>query len=323
MPLFLSAAEYEQCSHDASLVAEKADAFIGQLYNQLETVKAQADAAAITAEQTLLPSRAEIGKDGEIERLSTEASELHRSKRQLIELLEQKDLEISEKNAVIQSYLNKISSVTGQVLMNASLQSSKAAEKSGGGNMWEVNLTDSAASREARLNEIESELSRSHASSTRLSEEKELIERHNIWLNDELTTKVNSLCEIRKAHSELEADMSSKIADELSLSKDTAAVNEKQYSAEISTEVYLFASIDVLCVSTWGMRFQKVVALFSRFQIFFSILGDYACIGGCMRLVTAEVGFVAKMVSSGGLYGKSITCVHPRRVRLRDQLIVI
>ncbi|GFZ05827.1 nuclear pore anchor [Actinidia rufa] len=52
MPLFMSAAEYEQCLHDASLVAEKADTFIGQLYSQLETVKAHADADAITAEQT-------------------------------------------------------------------------------------------------------------------------------------------------------------------------------------------------------------------------------------------------------------------------------
>lgn len=35
-------------------------------------------------------------------------SELHKSKRQLIELVEQKDLEISEKNATFKSYLDKI-----------------------------------------------------------------------------------------------------------------------------------------------------------------------------------------------------------------------
>ncbi|KAL7186962.1 hypothetical protein ACSBR2_028631 [Camellia fascicularis] len=280
MPLFASEEEYERCSHDASLVAEKADAFIKEVYNQLETVKAQADAAAITAEQTcsLLEQKyvslssdfaklesqnsqlnsalqqrlselaqvqagkhqihlKSIEKDGEMERLSTEVSELHKSKRQLIGLLEQKDLEISEKNAAVKSYLDKI-----------------------------VNLTDSAALREARVNEIEAELARSHASCTRLSQEKELIERHNIWLNDELTTKVDSLIELRKAHSELDADMSAKIVDlerklneslsslkwnkdrvmeqemkltslqeELSSSKDAAAVNEEQYSAEIST----------------------------------------------------------------------------------------
>ncbi|GMP64600.1 hypothetical protein CsSME_00025804 [Camellia sinensis var. sinensis] len=280
MPLFASEEEYERCSHDASLVAEKADTFIKEVYNQLETVKAQADAAAITAEQTcsLLEQKyvslssdfaklesqnsqlnsalqqrlselaqvqagkhqihlKSIEKDGEMERLSTEVSELHKSKRQLIGLLEQKDLEISEKNAAVKSYLDKI-----------------------------VNLTDSAALREARVNEIEAELARSHASCTRLSQEKELIERHNIWLNDELTTKVDSLIELRKAHSELDADMSAKIVDlerklneslsslkwnkdrvmeqemkltslqeELSSSKDAAAANEERYSAEIST----------------------------------------------------------------------------------------
>ena len=35
-------------------------------------------------------------------------SELHKSKRQLIELNEQKDLLLSEKNAAITSYLDKI-----------------------------------------------------------------------------------------------------------------------------------------------------------------------------------------------------------------------
>lgn len=34
--------------------------------------------------------------------------ELHKSKRQLIELNEQKDLELSEKNATMKSYLDKI-----------------------------------------------------------------------------------------------------------------------------------------------------------------------------------------------------------------------
>ncbi|CAL5341417.1 unnamed protein product [Camellia sinensis] len=297
MPLFASDEEYERCSHDASLVTEKADTFIKEVYNQLETVKAQADAAAITAEQTcsLLEQKyvslssdfaklesqnsqlnsalqqrlselaqvqagkhqihlKSIEKDGEMERLSTEVSELHKSKRQLIGLLEQKDLEISEKNAAVKSYLDKIFAYE------------KIPEIYSWRIMNIVNLTDSAALREARVNEIEAELARSHASCTRLSQEKELIERHNIWLNDELTTKVDSLIELRKAHSELDADMSAKIVDlerklneslsslkwnkdrvmeqemkltslqeELSSSKDAAAANEERYSAEIST----------------------------------------------------------------------------------------
>lgn len=50
----------------------------------------------------------QIGKDGEIERLTMEVSEVHKSKRQLIELMEQKNSEISEKNTTISSYLDRI-----------------------------------------------------------------------------------------------------------------------------------------------------------------------------------------------------------------------
>lgn len=50
----------------------------------------------------------QIEKDGELERVTTEMSELHKSKRQLMELLEQRDSEISEKNSNIKSYLEKI-----------------------------------------------------------------------------------------------------------------------------------------------------------------------------------------------------------------------
>jgi nucleoprotein TPR len=280
MPLFMTEEEYERCSTDVSVVADKADAFIKQLHNQLETVKAQSDAASITAEQTcsLLEQRfvslstefanlqsqnsqltwsldnrlselaqlqadkhqiqlQSIYKDGEIERLSVEASELHKSKRQLIELLEQKDLEISEKNSTSKGYLDKI-----------------------------VNLTEDGALREARLNDIEADMARTNASCARLIQEKELIERHNVWLNDELTAKVNSLIELRRTHSELEADMSAKLEDaekkykevstslkwkndrikelelkidsvqqELCSSKDAAAAAEGRFSAELST----------------------------------------------------------------------------------------
>ncbi|CAI9760212.1 unnamed protein product [Fraxinus pennsylvanica] len=280
MPLFLSDDEFQRYSHDASLVAEKADLFIRGLYNRLETVRAEADAASITAEQTcslleqkyvsltaefsviqsqhsqlsssvdqsaselqLLQSEKKqlvlqsIEKDGEVEKLTREATELHKSKRQLMEILEAKDLEISEKNATIKSYLDKI-----------------------------VNLTESAATKEARLGDLGSELTRSQASSARLLQEKELFERHNVWLNEELTSKVDSLIALRKTYGEREADMSAKLADvekkfngtcsslklnkgrveeleskvaslekELLSSKDAAGAAEEHFTAEIST----------------------------------------------------------------------------------------
>jgi hypothetical protein len=54
----------------------------------------------------------QIGKDGEIERLTVELAEIQKSKRQYLELLEQKDAEIKEKNFTIQNYLDKIVSLT-------------------------------------------------------------------------------------------------------------------------------------------------------------------------------------------------------------------
>ncbi|XP_028799696.1 nuclear-pore anchor isoform X2 [Neltuma alba] len=280
MPLFLSDEEFSRCSNNAAAVAEKADAFIRSLLNELETVKAKADASDINAEQncslieqkylsltsefskleshvaelqaTLDQRLAELAevqtqkekihlqsieKDREIERLRTEVSELHKSKRQLIELNGQKDLQLSEKNAAITSYLDKI-----------------------------VKLSENAAHKESRLSELEAELARSRAECTRLSQEKEIVERQNAWLNDELTTKVNSSFEMRRKHTELEADMKSKLADverqlsecskslqwnkdrvrelemklqsthqELISAKDSAAVNEQKLYNELST----------------------------------------------------------------------------------------
>ncbi|XP_022969371.1 nuclear-pore anchor isoform X2 [Cucurbita maxima] len=278
--LFISDEEFSRHSNDAAFIAEKADAFIQGLYSELETVRAQADAASITAEQTCslldqkflslsaefsdlqsqnaqlqttlelrLSELAEvksqthqlnllsIGKDGEIERLNTELSELHKSKRQLMELIEHKDLEIGEKDSTIKSYLDKI-----------------------------VNLSETAAQREARISEIDMELVRSRAELAHLSQEKELVERHNAWLNDELTAKVGSIIEMRRLHSDTEAEMSAKLRDverqldecsstlkwnkdsvkelemkltsaqeELCSSRKLAAENEERLCAEIST----------------------------------------------------------------------------------------
>lgn len=44
-------------------------------------------------------------------------------------------------------------------------------------------------------------------------QEKELIERHNVWLNDELADKVDSLIKLRRMHADVEAEMSFKLAD--------------------------------------------------------------------------------------------------------------
>ncbi|KAG7660116.1 Nucleoprotein TPR/MLP1 [Arabidopsis suecica] len=281
MPLFMPDEELARLSSDAaSVVAERADEYIRKIYAELDSVRAKADAASITAEQTcslleqkylslsqdisslesqnaklqsdfddrlaeLAQSQAQkhqlhlqsIEKDGEVERMSTEMSELHKSKRQLMELLEQKDAEISEKNSTIKSYLDKI-----------------------------VKLTDTSSEKEARLAEATAELARSQAMCSRLSQEKELTERHAKWLDEELTAKVDSYAELRRRHSDLESEMSAKLVDveknyiecssslnwhkerlreletkigslqeDLSSCKDAATTTEEQYTAELFT----------------------------------------------------------------------------------------
>ncbi|CAH8330190.1 unnamed protein product [Eruca vesicaria subsp. sativa] len=282
MPLFMPDDELARLSSDAAslVIAERADEYIRKLYAELDSVRAKADAASITAEQTcslleqkylslshdfsslesqnaqlqsdldcrlaeLAQSQAEkhqlhlqsIEKDGELERMTTEMTELHKSKRQLMELLEQKDAEISEKNSNIKSYLDKI-----------------------------VKLTDASSEKESKYAEAGAELARAQAMCSRLSQEKELMERHTKWLDEELTAKVDSYAELRRRHSDLEAEMSAKLVDvektynecssslnwhkerlreleakisslqeELSSCKDAAATTEEQYNAELST----------------------------------------------------------------------------------------
>lgn len=51
MPLFLSDEEFLLISNDASSVAEKADAFIRALHQQLDIIRAESDAKSIAEEQ--------------------------------------------------------------------------------------------------------------------------------------------------------------------------------------------------------------------------------------------------------------------------------
>ncbi|GLJ39263.1 hypothetical protein SUGI_0801170 [Cryptomeria japonica] len=52
MPLFISDTELRDSGGDVSFVVEKADAFIRELQDEVETCRARADAASITAEQS-------------------------------------------------------------------------------------------------------------------------------------------------------------------------------------------------------------------------------------------------------------------------------
>uniref|UniRef100_A0A165YAK9 Uncharacterized protein n=1 Tax=Daucus carota subsp. sativus TaxID=79200 RepID=A0A165YAK9_DAUCS len=277
MPIFLSDEEFSRCSHDGALVAEKADSYIRDLFNQLETVKAQADAASITAEQTCsmleqkyvslsgefsaLQSQNEqlnasldqrlaeiaqlqaekrqtymqsIEKDGEIERLNTEASEFHKSKRQLLELLEQKDIEISEKNVTMKSYLDKI-----------------------------VNLTENAATREAKMCEAEAEVARSAAHCSRLLQAEK-------QYNQSLSTLERKQDRVKDLESQLKS-----LQEDLCSTKEEAASAEKGFQAEVSTLTKL---VDLYkeSVDEWSKKAGELEAVIKALEIHSSqVENDY------------------------------------------------
>ncbi|KAJ1280991.1 hypothetical protein BS78_04G274600 [Paspalum vaginatum] len=284
MPLFISDEELRLLGGDTAAVAERADAAIRELRRQVDTVRAEADAAAIAAEQTcalleqryaslsaefdraqaeaaeltaaaerraaeLASSQAEthqlriqaIAKDGEVERLKVEISELHKSKCQSLELIELRDAEIKEKDGIIRSYYDKI-----------------------------VNLADTSAAKESRIQEVEAKFTQCQATCNRVNQEKELLEKHNLWLDEELKAKVKNLAELRKTNMDEEARMSARIAElereisesssslrrskeriseleqrvgymekELCSTKDAAAANEQRLGAELSTVMKL------------------------------------------------------------------------------------
>ncbi|XP_020574914.1 nuclear-pore anchor [Phalaenopsis equestris] len=320
MPLFLSEEEFCLISNDASAVAERADVFICDLRQQLDVVRAEADAKSIAEEQNcalleqkyaslysefsrlqyenaqlsastekslseLADVQAEkhqlhikaIGKDAELEKLSLEAAELRISKRQLLDLVEQKDAEIRERNSTIQSYVDKI-----------------------------IHMSENNSSRESKLNEIAAELTRCQATCARLTQEKELLEKQNVWLDEELTGKANTLFELRRTQMDAEAENSEKIAElerqvkeystslnhskeikkvlelrvksleeDLRSSKDIAATIEENFNAELTTvnklvELYKASSEE------WSKKAGELEGVIKALEAHLSqVEGDY------------------------------------------------
>lgn len=75
-----------------------------------------------------------------------------------------------------------------------------------------------------------------------IEQEKELIERHNAWLNDELTAKVNNLNEIRGRYSELEAEMASKLSDVRSVHLLIVFENKLSYLVQLAVAFCIFVA---------------------------------------------------------------------------------
>ena len=80
MPLFISEEELSRLSNDAATVAERADAYIREMHGELETAKAKADAASITAEQTCsFLEQKFLSISGELSDLQSQSAQLQSS----------------------------------------------------------------------------------------------------------------------------------------------------------------------------------------------------------------------------------------------------
>ncbi|KAL3677732.1 hypothetical protein R1sor_020688 [Riccia sorocarpa] len=223
--------------------------YVYDLRQQLETHKARADAAVINAEQTcalieqkflslttqftqvenekhqsiatlerrsgeLGQAQSQIHKleldaikhESDLERISFELNEAKKSRRDLLDIVEQKNTELEEKRSAINAYLEKI-----------------------------VTLTDELSSSEGKAREREAEFGRSQAVQARLQQEKELLEKHNQWLNEELNNKMKGLMEERRTSADLEADLQSKLLQAERLYKETKESLQK--SNERTTEL--------------------------------------------------------------------------------------
>lgn len=95
MPLFMSDSELEREQGNVHAVVSKADAFIRELQEQLETQKARADAVTINAEQTCSLIEQKFLA------LSAQFSQLENEKDQSFATLERRSTELAQAQAQI------------------------------------------------------------------------------------------------------------------------------------------------------------------------------------------------------------------------------
>ncbi|KAL0725759.1 hypothetical protein Bca4012_040358 [Brassica carinata] len=242
MPLFMPDDELARLSSSDSaasvVVAERADEYIRKLYAELDSVRAKADAASITAEQTCslleqkylslshdfasLESRnakLQSDLDGRLAELAQSQAEKHQLHLQSIE----KDGEL-ERMTTEMSELHKSKRQLMELLEQ---KDAEISEKNSNIKSYLdkiVKLTDSSSEKESRYAEAGAELARSQAMCS-----PKLVDVEKNY--NECSSSLNWHKERLR---ELEAKVTS-LQEELSSCKVAAAATEEQYNAELST----------------------------------------------------------------------------------------
>ncbi|KAF9613193.1 hypothetical protein IFM89_005995 [Coptis chinensis] len=68
--------------------------------------------------------------------------------------------------------------------------------------------------------------------------EKELIQRHNVWLNEELTVKVTETIELRRRHAEVEEDLSINLQISLRWNKERVKELEEKHASLLKFQLF-------------------------------------------------------------------------------------
>ncbi|XP_024540031.1 nuclear-pore anchor [Selaginella moellendorffii] len=245
--------ETEKARADAARInAEQTCALVEQKYvalmdqvARLESEKAQLRLALENKSSEHAAAQARVHqlelelmkRDSDLETRKLEISELHKSRKTILDVVEKKNLELDEKNESSNQLLEKVLALT--------------QEKSG---------------LESRVHELMAELTRSRAQEARVTQEKDIFAEHNSWLAEELTTRSANLLEERNRNAQSEAELQAKnmeferaakekedalvrsqarvkdletekhgLIEELRFVKEDAAVKEEHLSIEVTT----------------------------------------------------------------------------------------
>ena len=235
--------------------AEQASLAIEERYSQLaeeyanactQRESAEADAAALRKEVADFRRAGQqhdvrvIELEKQIERHKVEIRELHTDKRSILQVLDQRRAEVTEKNESIRAYIDKI-----------------------------VSLTSQKGEVDSKLREVQQDQNRFEAAQARLAQENHLLKQHNEWLNEELSTKSTVLLEDRKRASDEIVELRSKTTD-LETSFEEKSVKNARLEKKLEEIQAKLIQSEEACVgvkkkaSSQEVHFQKEIGTAKR-----------------------------------------------------------
>ena len=227
---------HETQAEAASISGEQASQAMEEKYNslaeahgKLATEKERLQLEVTTAREDVTIARTEAHKlqtnlmqrDAELERRNAEVASLQRDRSSLDKLVQQRQLEIQELQTRLKAALDKV-----------------------------VALTEQNAHLEARFQEAQAASNRVSLHQTRLESEKEILERGNKWLSEELERKAASTAEERRKATEQILDLQQRLSlAELQVERLSGERKLLEQNAEAARK-----SADEACASLFSLK---------------------------------------------------------------------